>query len=252
MIDFRHALSIPQTALHSILDVLLFAFEAEVTSTLRDANPSDHTAYKSHRAILERYGFLLIWLVEICEKRRLTERGIEGHSNPNLVDKSKSSKARNPKSKSRQTSSDKNAPFDWTNQIPDILNAMLKALALKTEFIWPTSQERDAFVGYVPHADPSQNFTMASSLFFLVLCGVDWSTVPVFRCFIKPVYQILEMKAFADSVAIRVPAFKIICTAAKSHGQAYSQTPSLLLKHHVFMAHSITLTLPISPRPFFL
>jgi hypothetical protein len=33
------------------------------------------------------------------------------------------------------------------------------------------------------------------------------------------------MKAFADNVAIRVPAFKVICTAAKSHGQAYSQTP---------------------------
>jgi hypothetical protein len=48
-----------------------------------------------------------------------------------------------------------------------------------------------------------------------------------FRCFTKPVYQILEMKAFADSVAIRVPAFKIICTAAKSHGQTYSQTTSL-------------------------
>jgi len=196
----KHALSIPQTALHSILDVLLFAFEAEVTSTLRDANPSDHTAYKSHRSILERYGFLLIWLVEICEKRRLTERGIEAHSNPNLADKPKSSKARNPKSKSRQTSSDKNAPFDWTNQIPDILNAMLKALTLKTEFIWPTSQERDAFVG----------------------------------CFTKPVYQILEMKAFADSVAIRVPAFKIICTAAKSHGQAYSTQTSILQKLQYF------------------
>ncbi|KAA1138700.1 Condensin complex subunit [Puccinia graminis f. sp. tritici] len=196
----KHALSIPQTALHSILDVLLFGFEAEVTSTLRDANPSDHTAYKSHRANLERFGFLLIWLVEICEKRRLTERGIEGHSNPNLTDKSKSTKAKNSKSKSRQPSSDKNAPFDWTNQIPDILNAMLKALSLKTEFIWPTSQERDAFVG----------------------------------CFTKPVYQILEMKAFADSVAIRVPAFKIICTAAKSHGQTYSTQTSILQKLQYF------------------
>jgi condensin complex subunit 1 len=93
----------------------------------------------------------LIWLVEICEKRRLTERGIEGHSNPNAADKAKSTKSRGPKSKSKQASSDKNAPFDWTNQIPDILNAMFKALSLKTEFIWPTSAERDAFVGYVPY-----------------------------------------------------------------------------------------------------
>ncbi|POW12989.1 hypothetical protein PSHT_07936 [Puccinia striiformis] len=196
----KHALSIPQSSLYSILDVLLFSFETEVTSTLRDANPSDHTAYQSHRPNLERFGFLLIWLVETCEKRRLTERGIDGHSNPNLTDKPKSSKARNPKSKSRQPSSDKNAPFDWTNQIPDILNAMLKALSLKTEFIWPTSQDRDAFVG----------------------------------CFTKPVYQILEMKAFADSVAIRVPAFKIICTAAKSHGQTYSTQTSILQKLQYF------------------
>jgi condensin complex subunit 1 len=122
-------LSIPQTALHSILDVLLFGFEAEVTSTLPDGdpNPSDHTAYKSHRANLERFRFLLIWLVKVCEKRSFTERGIEDHSNPNLTDKFKSANAQNSKSKSRQPSYDKNALFDWTNQIPDILNAMLEA-----------------------------------------------------------------------------------------------------------------------------
>ncbi|KAI7961535.1 hypothetical protein MJO28_002024 [Puccinia striiformis f. sp. tritici] len=140
----QHALSIPQSSLYPILNVLLSSFKTEVTSPLRDANPSGHTAYQSHRSNLERFGFLLIWLVE---KRRLTERGIAGHFNPNSTDKPKSTKARNPKSKSRQPSSDTNAPFDWTNQIPDILNAMLKALSFKIDFIRPTTQDRDTFAG---------------------------------------------------------------------------------------------------------
>lgn len=180
--------TLPHSALCSILDVLPSAFDAEVTSTLRDANPNDHTAYKSHRLALEHYAFLLLWLVESCEKRRLRERGLDGALN-SQAEKQKSSRPRSIKQKGKGADIDKNAPFDWTNQIADVMNSMLKALSLKTDFIWPTSQDRDAFVG----------------------------------CFTKPVYQLLEMKVFADNSAIRVTAFKIICTAAKSHGQAYSQ-----------------------------
>ncbi|MBW0471967.1 hypothetical protein O181_011682 [Austropuccinia psidii MF-1] len=191
------ALTLPQSALRSVLDVLPSAFEAETLLTLRDANPSDHTAYKSHRPALERYAFLLLWLVEACEKRRLSERGID-NALSGQVDKQKLAKSKTGKQKAK--ASDKNAPFDWDHQIPDVLSSMLKALSLKTDFIWTTSQERDAFVG----------------------------------CFTKPVYQILEMKGFADDSAIRVPAFKIICAVAKSHGQSYSTQTSILQKLQYF------------------
>ncbi|KAI8461597.1 condensin complex subunit 1 [Phakopsora pachyrhizi] len=191
--------SIPQSALYSILDVLPSSFEAEVVSTSRDANPSDHTAYKSHRPALERYAFLLLWLVEVCEKRRLSERGLDGVLG-SQIEKQKVPKSKSAKQKTKSSGNDKNTPFDWADQIVDVLGSMLKALGLKTDFIWPTSQERDAFVG----------------------------------CFTKPVYQILDMKMFADNSAIRAAAFKIICTAAKSHGQAYSTQTSILQKLQYF------------------
>ncbi|OAV87380.1 hypothetical protein PTTG_05731 [Puccinia triticina 1-1 BBBD Race 1] len=176
----RNPLSIPTATLHSLLDLLPSAFEALLTATLRDANPADHTAYSAHRPHLERFAFLLQALVEACEKRRTTA---EPTSN-----------------RPTQRKQQQNTTFDWAPHIPDLLNALLKALALKTEFIWPTSQDRDAFIG----------------------------------CFTKPVYQILEIKPFADSLPIRIPAFKIICTAAKSHGQIYSTQTSILQKLQYF------------------
>ncbi|KAH9461909.1 hypothetical protein MJO28_003329 [Puccinia striiformis f. sp. tritici] len=86
----KHALSIPQSSLYSILDVLLSSFETEVTSTLRDANFNNRTAHQSDRPNLERFGFLLIRPGEICEKRRLTERGFRRSSQTLHQDKPKS------------------------------------------------------------------------------------------------------------------------------------------------------------------
>lgn len=196
----KHSSILPHSILLSILDVLPSAFEVEINSTARDANPTDHTNYRSHRLALEHYGFLLHWLVQACEKRRISERGLDGILT-NQNEKSKSIKSKSSKQKSSKTNhSDKNAPFDWSLQVVDVLGSMLKALSLKTDFIWPTSQDRDAFVS----------------------------------CFTKTVYQILEIKTFADHSAIRVLAFKIICTAAKSHGQAYNTQTSILQKLQYF------------------
>ncbi|EGG03608.1 uncharacterized protein MELLADRAFT_117281 [Melampsora larici-populina 98AG31] len=196
----KHSSILPHSILLSILDVLPSAFEVEINSTSRDANPTDHTNYRSHRLALEHYAFLLHWLVQECEKRRISERGLDGILT-NQNDKIKSSKSKSSKQKGTKTNtSDKNASFDWTAQVVEVLGSMLKALSLKTDFIWPTSQDRDAFVS----------------------------------CFTKTVYQILEIKTFADNSAIRVLAFKIICTAAKSHGQAYNTQTSILQKLQYF------------------
>ncbi|KAH9823001.1 non-SMC mitotic condensation complex subunit 1-domain-containing protein [Melampsora americana] len=196
----KHSSILPHSILLSILDVIPSAFEVEINSTSRDVNPTDHTNYRSHRLALEHYAFLIHWLVQECEKRRISERGLDGILT-NQNDKSKSTKSKSSKQKSGKTNNqDKNSPFDWTGQIVEVLGSMLKALSLKTDFIWLTSQDRDAFVS----------------------------------CFTKTVYQILEIKTFADNSAIRVLAFKIICTAAKSHGQAYNTQTSILQKLQYF------------------
>lgn len=43
-------------------------FSAEIESTMRDNDPQDHTAYRSHKQALEQYGFLLQWFVSQAEK----------------------------------------------------------------------------------------------------------------------------------------------------------------------------------------
>lgn len=87
-----------------------------------------------------------MWLVQVCEKRRISERGLEGVLS-SQVDKQKVTKSKSAKQKSK-AAQDKNAPFDWTSQMVEVLGSMFKALSLKTDFIWPTSQERDAFVRF--------------------------------------------------------------------------------------------------------
>lgn len=46
----------------------------------------------------------------------------------------------------------RNDEFSWVESIPEALAVMGKALRLRTERIWQTTAERDAFVSYV--ADP--------------------------------------------------------------------------------------------------
>ncbi|KAG0140938.1 hypothetical protein CROQUDRAFT_664491 [Cronartium quercuum f. sp. fusiforme G11] len=177
----KYGTVLPKSILFSILDVLPSTFETEIISTIKDSNPTDHELYKSHKSSLEHYAFLLHWLVIICEKRRLNEKS----SNINQIKKPKNVKS---------SKTDNDDPFDWSHLIIHLLNPMLKALSLKTEFIWNTSQDRDAFVS----------------------------------CFTKSVYQILEIKQFSDLSNIRLLAFKIICTAAKSHNQAYNTQTTIL------------------------
>lgn len=43
-------------------------FSAEIDSTIKDNDPTDHTAYRSHKQALERYAYLLQWFVSAAEK----------------------------------------------------------------------------------------------------------------------------------------------------------------------------------------
>lgn len=53
--------------------------------------------------------------------------------------------------------------WTWADSIPDTFQLMSKALRLKTERIWQTTQERDAFVGWVHH-DPKFGCTASSEV----------------------------------------------------------------------------------------
>ncbi|EGU12311.1 Condensin complex subunit 1 [Rhodotorula toruloides ATCC 204091] len=94
------------------------------------------------------------------------------------------------KSKSKSKSSAKDASFSWPSQIPDILGVMVKALrTIKTERIWVTTAERDEVVA---------------------------------SCFLRPLNVLCEHESYLKQPEIKAGIFRILCLAAKNHGQAFN------------------------------
>ncbi|GEM07229.1 condensin complex subunit 1 [Rhodotorula toruloides] len=99
-------------------------------------------------------------------------------------------KAAASKSKAKSKSSAKDATFSWPSQIPDILGVMVKALrTIKTERIWVTTAERDEVVA---------------------------------SCFLRPLNVLCEHESYLKQLEIKAGIFRILCLAAKNHGQAFN------------------------------
>ncbi|KAI5475738.1 hypothetical protein MNV49_000900 [Pseudohyphozyma bogoriensis] len=164
------------STLSKLLDSLISGFQAEIEATSRENNPTDHTAYRSHRKALEMYAFLLQWFVTAAEK--LAGAGKDAAVGPTA--KGKQKKAAGKKGKKDE--------FDFLEVIPDILAVMTKALrTLRTERIWQTTAERDTFVA---------------------------------NCFMKPTTLFSESEQYMKLPDIKLGVFRVICLAAKNHGQA--------------------------------
>ena len=108
--------------------------------------------------------------------------------------------------------------FSWLDSIPETLTVMVKALRLKTERIWQTAPERDTFVSCVARSNPHRPAARQLSCLW---CCLDRN------CFMKPANLIAESEVYMKNAEIKMGVYKIICVAAKTHGQAFS--PSLLL-----------------------
>lgn len=140
------ASSLPATALSSLHDVLVSAFDAEIVLTGRDANPTDHAAYRSHKPALESFAWLLLWFVQMAEKRAHAGAGGEGDGVVVAAAARKGAKGKGKGATKGKGPATAAGAFDWLSEIPPTLEVMAKALKLRTEFIWQTTPERDAFV----------------------------------------------------------------------------------------------------------
>ncbi|GAA5840742.1 hypothetical protein JCM11251_001688 [Rhodosporidiobolus azoricus] len=134
----KHADALSGPVLNKLIDALLSAFSALLDLARASENPQDHTAYRAFQGALERYAFLVQWLVPVGEKLE----GQKGKEAGGVGGKKKPA----PKKKSAKSAS-ANEDFSWPLVIPDVLSVMVKALrTLKTERIWVTTAERDGFV----------------------------------------------------------------------------------------------------------
>ncbi|BGP16184.1 condensin complex non-SMC subunit Cnd1 [Rhodosporidiobolus nylandii] len=92
-----------------------------------------------------------------------------------------------PKSKKAAASKDS---FNWPALIPDVLGVMVKALrVLRSERIWQTTAERDGVIS---------------------------------TCFLRPLNLLAESEAYLKVTEIKAGIFRVLCLAAKGHGQAFN------------------------------
>ncbi|KAJ9105989.1 hypothetical protein QFC19_003324 [Naganishia cerealis] len=176
-----------------MLDSITSALHQEVDQTTRDmeaatsSGDSDPTAYTQHREALEMYAFLLLWFVQSAEKvARNSNKEGESRVPSRTTKAGRGGKAG--KNRTLDTS------WSWADHIPIVLASMHKALRLKTERIWTTTQERETFV----------------------------------NCFTRAAYQISETEAHMKKAEVKQGIYKVITVAVKFHGHAFGAQTQIM------------------------
>ncbi|GAA6057586.1 hypothetical protein JCM3770_005397 [Rhodotorula araucariae] len=181
---------LPGPALAKLLDALTSSFAALLDLVRQsDTNPTDHTAYRAHRHALEAHALFAMWSVLVGEKAAAAQAAHDGDGDaPGLKPKKKPAATKSAKAKSKAAAA--RDTFSWIDQVPDVLGVMVKALrTLRTERIWQTTAERDAVIS---------------------------------NCFLRPVNLLAETEAYLKVPEIKAGIFRVMCLAAKGHGQAFN------------------------------
>lgn len=144
-------------------------------------NTDDMDAPLVHKSPLEIWAFLLQWFITIAE------RGAGKSS-----EDSRPAAAGRGKKKAKSTSAV--ITFTWTDHLPMVLTTMSKVLRIPSSRFWPTSSEKEAFVG----------------------------------CFTKPAYLLTETEANLKPQDVRLGIYKVICLSVKFHGHAFGAQTSII------------------------
>ncbi|KAG8845943.1 hypothetical protein FRB91_001313, partial [Serendipita sp. 411] len=198
----KHAESLPPNTIPKILDSIISSMASELEATVRDLNPSganasydsvdvDQATMNTHKAALELYAFLLLWVVGVGEKVSGVEDDGAAAATKGKRTTTKGSKA-GPSSK---TVKKKTTAWQWVDQIPSVLALITKILTtLPSNRVWTTTAERDGFIGVIT----------------------------------RPAYQIAESEAFMKVEKVKTGVYKVICVAVKGHGHGFAFQISLL------------------------
>lgn len=147
-----------------------------------DSETDETESLQHHRQLLDIYGFLLQWAVAATEAK--------------AAEKSASTSAsaiRGRGGKGGKAKKDSNA-WDASGQIQVALETMIKVQKLRLGRLFPTSSERDTFIGM----------------------------------FTRAVYLILESEARVKNTGLRMHCFKVLCIAVKHYGHAYGAQTSII------------------------
>lgn len=167
---------LPPASLSKILDLVVSGLSAEADSVYNDLEIEEIGVVQHHKRVLEIYGFLLQWTISAVE----TKAAERSASAPSAPVRGKGGKG----TKSKAVAKD---CWDFSSQVQNALEIMSKTLKLKLAKLFPTTPERDTFVGL----------------------------------FTRAVYLVLESEVRVKSTSVRMHSFKVLCVAVKHHGHAY-------------------------------
>lgn len=114
---------------YKLIDSVVSSFNLELDSTFKDSD--DGKAYSNHSESLQRFAFILSWLISVAEK---------------TSNKDSSTTTSTATGKKKATSSSKKNDWNWSDSLPSILSTMSKALRLQSSRLFPISSIRDAFI----------------------------------------------------------------------------------------------------------
>jgi condensin complex subunit 1 len=125
-----------------LLDSITSGLLAQTEAILRD-EMGDQRQLMEHKTPLEMYAFLFLWFVLQAEK----VKGEDGDGAPVKATKAKRSRggraaAKAPRKKATET-------WSWDDHIVSVLTLIPKVLKIKTQRLWTTVPERDAFISCV-------------------------------------------------------------------------------------------------------
>ncbi len=194
----KHFANLCPNACNKLLDVIASGMSNALDEAQRELDGDDPNAYSSHAETLERYAFLLQWLVSVAEKHsgaRADSGGSAAAIVANRGRRGAGAKSAAAAAAAAKSGSAKADAWAWSNSIPAVLTLMSKAARVRSERMWTVSAARDSFIS---------------------------------GCLLRPALLLQENESYLKVQAIKLGIFKVICQAVKAHGQAFSAQTSIM------------------------
>ncbi|KAJ3827571.1 non-SMC mitotic condensation complex subunit 1-domain-containing protein [Lentinula raphanica] len=209
----KHSEVVPGTVMNKLLDSISSGLAVQLDSARKDIQNEDQHVYRTHKAPLEMYAFLLQWFVQAAEK-------VKDEADPSTpVPKARRGRGAKAGASRAPARSKKNEAWSWVDHVAPTLGLIARLLnQLNTQRLWTTNTEREAFI----------------------------------NCITRPAYQIAESETFMKSVEIRTNFFKVICRAIKNHNHASTAQILLMqrLQYHEHLAEPIAECLTILAKEY--
>ncbi|KII87644.1 hypothetical protein PLICRDRAFT_643063 [Plicaturopsis crispa FD-325 SS-3] len=210
----KHADAMPGPLMSKLLDSISSGLLAQTEAALRDEHEDQQTVAQ-HKTPLDMYAFLLTWFVTAAEKVKSTAGEDAPAPPPSRARRGRGGKAVNARTAASKKSTE---TWSWIDQIPATLALIAKVLRIRTQRIWTTTPERDAFI----------------------------------MCLTRPAYHVAESEVYMKSQAIKLPTYKVICLAVKHHSHALAAQITIMqsLQYYEHLSEPLAECLTVLAKEF--